>query len=274
MLLTSRACLGTLLVLGLSLALSPPVAALQEVHIGGAHFPPYVIKPEQEDASGLLPELIVALNAAQPDYRFVMVPTAISRRFRDFQQGRIDMAVFENPGWGWEGIEGARIDMGLEDAEIYVAQAKEGRDEHYFDQLKDKRLALYSGYHYGFAQFNSDPAYLNREFTTTSTYSHDSNLMMVLRDRVDVALVTRSYFGAYLEAHPGERPRFLPSKRVDQTYRHYALLRPQAPIDAATFAALLDRLRQNGELERIFSRYQIEVKPVARDTSAAGSAPN
>ncbi|WP_263144354.1 transporter substrate-binding domain-containing protein [Pseudomonas sp. RIT-PI-AD] len=252
------------------LGVSGAVAAAQEVHIGGAHFPPYVIKPEGNEAGGLLPELIGVFNAAQSDYRFVLVPTAIPRRFRDFQQGRIDLAMFENPGWGWDGIEGSRIDMGLEDAEIYVAQASEGRDERYFDELKSKRLALYSGYHYGFADFNSDPAFLAREFNTVSTYSHDSNLMMVMRGRAEVALVTRSYFGAYLEAHPEQREFFLPSQRVDQVYRHYALLRPGAPIDANAFSALLDRLRADGRLERIFSRYQIEVKPTARDSSTIG----
>lgn len=267
----SRPLQGLLGTLFLGLFLSLPAVAGQDVHIGAAHFPPYVVKPEQEDASGLLPQLIEALNGAQQDYRFVMVPTAISRRFRDFQQGRIDLALFENPGWGWDGIDGARIDMGLEDAEIYVARARDDRDEAYFEELKSKRLALYSGYHYGFANFNSDPAYLAQEFNAISTYSHDSNLMMVMRDRVDVALVTRSYFGAYLEAHPEQREHFLPSRRVDQKYRHFALLRPRAPIDEKAFAALLDQLRDNGELERIFSRYQIEVKPVVRDRSVAGN---
>lgn len=260
---------GLLAALALFASLEPALAA-EVVKVGGAHFPPYVIKPESEAATGLLPELLEALNQAQADYRFVMLPTAIPRRFRDFQSGRIDMAVFENPGWGWQDIEAARIDMGLEDAEVFVAHKRDSRGQDYFRSLDGKRLALYSGYHYGFAGFDADPEYLMREFNAMLTYSHDSNLLMVLRDRADIALVTRSYLGMYLERNPDVAGQFLVSDRVDQYYRHYALLRPGAPITPERFARLLETLRADGSLERIFGRYRIRVSPASVDNSAAG----
>ncbi len=95
--------------------------------IGAAHFPPYTVRPEQGADTGLLPQLVEALNASQTDYQFVLVPTSIPRRFRDFEQGRIDMAIFENPAWGWQKIPHTSVDMGLEDAEIFVAQREPGR---------------------------------------------------------------------------------------------------------------------------------------------------
>src|SRR5690606_14977972 len=100
----------------------------------------------------------------------------VPRRFRDLEQGRIDMAVFENPEWGWQDIPHQQVDMGLEDAEVFVARAVPGRDQRYFDELKGKRLALYHGYHYEFAGFGVDPEYLAREFNAKMNYSHDSNL--------------------------------------------------------------------------------------------------
>ncbi|MDA8486437.1 transporter substrate-binding domain-containing protein [Pseudomonas resinovorans] len=253
----------------LVLLVSAPVAASQTVQVAGAHFPPYVVKPESAEASGLLLDMLAALNALQTDYRFVVRPTAIPRRFRDFQEGRIDLAVFENPDWGWQGIPGARIDMGLEDAEIFVAKAQPGRSQHYFGKLAGKRLALYSGYHYGFAGFNPDPAFLQREFDAKLTYSHDSNLRMLLRERADIALVTRSYFNAYLERNPEQAGTFLASDRIDQSYHHYALLRPGAPISAEQFSALLERLRTGGQLQQIFGRYGVLVRPAAAGSSAA-----
>src|SRR5690606_36365908 len=100
--------------------------AAQPVHVAGAHFPPYVVSPEKPNANGLLPELLEALNELQDDYRFIMLPTAVPRRFRDLEQGRIDMAVFENPEWGWQDIPHQQVDMGLEDAEVFVARAVPG----------------------------------------------------------------------------------------------------------------------------------------------------
>ena len=90
-----------------------PASAAQLVRVGAAHFPPYTVRPEQGADTGLLPQLVEALNALQTDYQFVLVPTSIPRRFRDFQQGRVDMAIFENPKWGWQDIAHTDVDMGL-----------------------------------------------------------------------------------------------------------------------------------------------------------------
>ena len=252
-----------------------PVAAAQEVRIGAAHFPPYTVRPEQGAETGLLPELIIALNRLQEGYHFVLVPTALPRRFQDLQQARIDLAIFENPLWGWEGFEHVAIDMGLEDAEVFVAQRRDDRGQEYFKDLEGKRLALFSGYHYAFAGFETDPTRLARHFRATLTYSHDSNLMMVLRDRADIAPITRSYVIDYLRGRPELAQRLMVSERVDQVYHHYAILRPGAPISAAEFAGYLRQLHGNGDLQRIFQPLGIALVPmpkVPRLPEAAGKS--
>ncbi|NVZ97982.1 transporter substrate-binding domain-containing protein [Pseudomonas sp. D6002] len=239
-----------------------PASAAQLVRVGAAHFPPYTVRPEQGADTGLLPQLVEALNALQTDYQFVLVPTSIPRRFRDFQQGRVDMAIFENPKWGWQDIAHTDVDMGLEDAEIFVAQQEPGRDQSYFADLTGKRLAVFSGYHYAFANFNPDPKYMAEHFNATLTYSHDSNLLMVARGRADIALVTRSYLSDFLVRNADTAGQFLVSERIDQVYHHYALLRPKAPITGPAFAGLLKQLRDNGQLLKIFESYRIDVMPV------------
>lgn len=253
--------LSTLLLLA-AVWLAVPVWAGDaiEVKIGAAHFPPYTVRPEQGADTGLLPQLVEALNRLQPDYRFVLVPTSIQRRFGDLQQGRTDMAIFENPEWGWQHIPHQAVDMGLEDAEVFVARKIDGRDQHYFDDLAGKRLALFNGYHYAFAGFNPDPKYLRSTYNATLTYSHDSNLLMVQVGRADIALVTRSYLSDFLLRNPASLNQLIASTRIDQVYHHYALLRPDAPISGQRFAALLRYLRDTGELSRIFQPYRITVE--------------
>ena len=239
-----------------------PAQAAQLVRVGAAHFPPYTVRPENGADTGLLPQMVEALNRLQSDYRFVLVPTSIPRRFGDFKQGRIDMAIFENPEWGWKEIPHNDVDMGLEDAEIFVAQREDGRQQNYFADLSGKRLALFSGYHYEFANFNADPKFLAQNFKATLTYSHDSNLLMVLRGRADIALVTRSYLSDYLLRNEKVRDELLVSQRIDQVYHHYAILRPTAPITGEEFSKLLQRLRDSGEMLKIFDPYRIAVVPV------------
>lgn len=257
---------------GLGLAMLPVMAA-QEVRVGAAHFPPYTVRPETGADTGLLPQLVLDLNTLQTQYHFVLVPTSIPRRFRDFQDGRIDMAIFENPEWGWAGIPYTSVDMGLEDAEIFVTRRGDHRDQTYFADLTGKRLALFSGYHYAFADFNADPQYLADHFNATLTYSHDSNLMMVLRERADIALVTRSYLYDYLNRNPGVAKELLISDRIDQLYHHYALLRPQAPITGEQFNQLLQALRANGEMFKLFDPYKIAVRPLPDQPVGAHTVP-
>ncbi|KAB0483777.1 amino acid ABC transporter substrate-binding protein [Pseudomonas reinekei] len=243
-----------------------PSQAAQLVRIGAAHFPPYTVRPESGADTGLLPQLVEALNALQNDYQFVLVPTSIPRRFGDFKQGRIDMAIFENPAWGWKDIPHIDVDMGLEDAEIFVAQRqREGhavRQQDYFADLTGKRLALFSGYHYEFANFNAEAQYLAKNYNATLTYSHDSNLLMVLRGRADIALVTRSYLNDYFLRNLNVANELLVSERIDQIYHHYAILRPAAPISGEAFGKLLQGLRDNGQMLKIFEPYKIAVVPV------------
>ncbi len=246
-----------------------PLAAQQVVHVGGAFFPPYVAKAEQSQHAGLLPQLLDALNRVQSDFRFIVRPTSIPRRFQDFEQGRIDMSMFENPAWGWQGIAHNVVDMGLEDAEVFVARVEPERGQGYFKRLRGKRLALFNGYHYGFADFNAEPQFLAKNFNATLSYSHDSNLLMVLHGRADIALVTRSYVSDFLEHHRQYAGQLLVSQRVDQRYQHRVLLRPAAPISAAQLGRLFEQLRSNGQLATIFEPYLITVSSGAADSSVA-----
>ncbi|RLU12910.1 amino acid ABC transporter substrate-binding protein [Pseudomonas prosekii] len=251
-----------LLLAALAVLWALPAHAGQLVRVGAAHFPPYTVRPESGADTGLLPQLVEALNRLQSDYQFVLVPTSIPRRFGDFKQARVDMAIFENPDWGWKDIPHTTVDMGLEDAEIFVAQREPQRGESYFADLKGKRLALFSGYHYEFANFNADPKTLAQNYNATLTYSHDSNLLMVLRGRADVALVTRSYLSDYLLRNEKVADQLLVSQRIDQVYHHYAIIRPTAPITGEAFGKLLRGLRDNGQMLKIFQPYRIAVVPV------------
>jgi len=158
--------------------------AAQQVRVGGYHFPPYLFKPEAPQPRGLVPELLQALNRLQDEYRFVLVPTSATRRYRDLENGRYDLILFESSQWGWQDTPHLGLPLDIEDAEVYVAAAAPGRGQEYFADFAGKRMALYSGYHYGFAGFNANQDFLIRNFNAVLTYSHDSNLLMLLHDRV------------------------------------------------------------------------------------------
>ena len=245
--------------LALSVTLMSPVWAAQEIRVGAAHFPPYIVRPERGSDTGLLQKLLSAMNELQTDYKFTAVPTSLARRVRDFDQGRVDLILFESSNWGWQGVDYDSVDLGLVDSEVFIAKQQPGRDQSYFDDLKGKRLALFSGYHYAFADFNPAPSYLLNHFDATLTYSHESNLQMVLRGRVDMTLMTRSNLNDMLRHNPQYKSRVLISDRADQRYHHYAFIRPHGPIKAEEVTKLIKALKDNGQLKAIFAPYDIEV---------------
>lgn len=254
-----------LVLLALSCFAAQSAVAAQLVKVGAYNFPPYVLKAESEQPQGLLPDLLALLNQRQSDYHFELVPTSVTRRYRDFASGRIDLVLFESVAWGWQNIPLSNLDLQVEDAEVYVAKAEPGRTQDYFEQIKGKRLALYSGYHYGFANFNADPEYLAREFNALLNYSHESNLLMVQRGRADITIVARSYLHSFERLFPEQRAQLLVSNKTDQIYHHEALLRPQAPIDSATLGALLQQLRSDGLLSKLYAQYQLRpAQPIAK----------
>ncbi|MFI8478990.1 substrate-binding periplasmic protein [Pseudomonas sp. NPDC078700] len=248
------------LLLTVLMVCSCPLLAAQLVNVGGVYFPPYVFGANEVSSRGLMPELISALNRQQSEFHFEIVPTSLQRRYADLNNGRVDINLFENPGWGWQEVPHQTVDMGLEDAEVFVARTAKSRTQSYFDKILGKRLALYNGYHYAIAGFNTDPDYLAQKHNAIVGYSLDGNILMVTHRRVDIALVTRSYLKVFFKKYPAYADNLLVSRRVDQIYKHHAILRPDAPISALQFHRLLEALRQSGQLEKIFAPYDIKVE--------------
>lgn len=76
--------------------------------------------------------------------------------------------------------------------------------------------------------------------------------------------MTRSYLFDYLLRNEKVADQLLVSQRIDQVYHHYALLSPAAPISGEAFGKLLQGLRDNGQMLKIFEPYKISLVPVPK----------
>ncbi len=68
---------------------------------------------------------------------------------------------------------------------------------------------------------------------------------------------------AYLKHYPEKASVLLVSRRVDQVYRHQALLNPQTPISAQGLAELLQQLNHDCQLDALLERYHVVHVPAA-----------
>lgn len=227
------------------------------VNVGGYIFPPFVEKYDNGEYGGLALEMIALMNRSQEHYEFRFVPTSPKRRYKDFEEDRYDMILFESIRWGWEGRNVASSRVYLDGGEVYIARTEGGRDQRFFDDLEDKSLAVFLGYHYGFADFNADTDFLKRRFNATATLSHDDNIRLVLSGRVDIAVITQSFLKRYLKRHPDAAARLLISEKLDQPYRHTVLVRKGVRPDVTEINRLLTAMEESGELSALWRKHGI-----------------
>ena len=175
--------------------------AQQVVKVGGYDFPPFIDKSPR--GTSLTLDLIAALNAFQKKYVFEFVETSSKRRFINFDEKKYDLIFFESAEWGWQGREVDASDVIMQGGTVYIKRADKTKDQRYFDDLKGKTIWGILGYHYGFANFNSDHEFLRKTFNAHMTTSQDGLIEAAISGRADVSVVVREYLQIYLSKHPG-----------------------------------------------------------------------
>lgn len=236
----------------------PASHAREQVIVGLAHFPPFIVN-EGGKVGGLALDMLALMNAQQSKYEFVALPTLSTTRHKVFDLGRYDMSMFDNLKWGWEGRDVDASDIYLRGGEIYISQADPGKTQDYFDNLDNKKMVGIKGYHYGFAGFNPDPAYLTQKFNMELTGSNSGSIQMILAGtRGDIAVVTKSYLAMYLNEHPDAREKILVSEKFDQAYAHRIILRRNISPTIGEINQLLAALKQNGQLDALWSRFGLD----------------
>jgi polar amino acid transport system substrate-binding protein len=236
----------------ISCLLSAETVAKEEIKVGLAHFPPFIVN-ENGKVGGLAADLIDLLNKEQESYQFVAVPTLATTRHKIFDLGRYDMSMFDQLEWGWQGRSVEASKVFLTGGEVYIAQARPGRGQEYFDSFENKRMIGVEGYHYGFAGFNSDPDFLREHYNMQLTPSNLGSIQLLLEgSRGDIAVVTQSYLAQYFHQHPDTRNQILISERMDQQYQHRVILRQGLSLSIADINRLLDALKAKGKLDQLW----------------------
>lgn len=236
---------------------SQQVIAL-DIKVGIYPFAPFVETDEKTGKSkGVTLDLLNLLNKQQQEYHFVPVLISPKRRYASYKNHEFDVIFYESRKWGWQNIDILESEVYQTGGEVYVALKGPQRDQRYFEDLSDKRMVGMLGYHYGFAQFNSDEHYLRTKYNMALTWDNNKALDLILGQRGDVAVVTQAFLKRYLLQHPELRERLLVSDKKDQEYRHTALLRPDIPLTLEKLNGMIRRLQGSEDWQSLLSAYGI-----------------
>ncbi|TGN39570.1 substrate-binding periplasmic protein [Marinobacter confluentis] len=232
------------------------------VRVGVYNFPPVAMVDQHNRAMGLLGDLLDEFRTLKPELSFEILHTSPKRRHLDFRNGLFDVIFFEHPEWGWTSEPVDIFGPILKDEEVYVTLNKPDRGQNFFDNVSERRIVAIAGYHYGFAGLETDSETLQKHFNVELSHSHQRNLDLILADRpsvAEVAVVSRSFLGAYFSRFPDQRDELLVSDTVDQSYELHVVTRKGGPIDAETIESLLQPLIASGRYQELVARHGLQL---------------
>ena len=255
--------MGKLIVV-LMMILSSAVMAGEriKVSVGMYPFAPFVETSNDTNKelqpSGMTIDLISALNQSQNMYYFEAIRIPPKRRYQFYNDGHYDVIFYENKEWGWNDIEIDESNSYQKGGEVYVALKKPGRGQEYFDDFTGKRMMGILGFHYGFSGFNASEDYLMKHYYMHFSYDNLKNITLLLKERGDIAVITKAYLQRYLTSNPEHKSKLLISKKLDQEYQHAVLVRPNIRPSVDEINSMLGNLYRSGILEKLWEKYGIE----------------
>ncbi|WP_404339963.1 PhnD/SsuA/transferrin family substrate-binding protein [Pseudoalteromonas mariniglutinosa] len=229
------------------------VMAKTLVRVGAYEFPPYV-ELDRDQTKGLTVDLINQLNKIQQEYHFQLVLTTPVRRYIAYEQAMFDAIFFEDLNWGWQqrNINIKNSSTVATDEEVFIALKRVAKSQLWFNDFSDKTITGILGYHYQIADYKIVPEVLEKKYNMTLVNDHQASIELVLKQRTDAAIVTRSFLHQYSQQHPVQSDQLLISDRVAQVYQHQLLLRPDHKLDIATLFMWVQQLLQQGKLNEQF----------------------
>ncbi|WGL60781.1 hypothetical protein QEJ31_04105 [Pigmentibacter sp. JX0631] len=164
----------------------------------------------------------------------------------------------ESINWAWKDCIGKEILKIANYKEIYIAKNRKDINQTYFDNLKNKILVIIRGFHYGFAQFNSDEEYLLKNFKIEFTLSYDAILKMLDLERGDIGVVPYTYITYYSKFMPTMQNNYFLSNITDSNDVLSIISKEKNKIKNQELIKLFDQLKAKGILKKIFQKYGIE----------------
>lgn len=228
------------------------------VAVGMYPFAPFVEPKGSHGEVGMTIDLIAALNKIQNKYHFNTLLIPPKRRYQSFNDQHYDVIFYESKSWGWKGIHVESSDVYQKGGEVYIALKKANRDQSYFKDFHNKRMIGILGFHYGFANYNADEDYLIQKFNMLLTPENERNINLLLKERGDIAVVTKAYLQRYFLSYPDVRSRLLVSEKLDQEYNHTVLVRPGISPNVNEINDMLNQLKMTGEMSKLLAKYGIK----------------
>ncbi|NVK19860.1 MAG: transporter substrate-binding domain-containing protein [Methylocystaceae bacterium] len=238
------------------LLLANSVMATTVVNVLAYPFPPFL---NDDKKTGLTADIIKLFNKNQSRFDFKLMVVKPQERYQPILSGKAHMMLFEMPEWNWQEHENnvQFSKLLLKGGEVYVAKRHRDQLRFDFEQIENRRIMAYEGYHYTFADMNADQNWLKSNFNIAFTNSHPHMLKAVKSGEVDIAVVTLSFLKQYFHDNPQDLLTYVISQQFAQVYKLRALVAKESPLKLTELEDLLHNLKNNNALQPVLETYGV-----------------
>lgn len=244
-------------ILLLTLITSQVLASI-EVKVRGYSFSPFLQFDSKGKPFGATIEIIEELNKLQKKYHFKFYKTSAKRRYTHFENKELDIIFFESQQWGWSKKQVEATKPFARGGEVFITKSSPDKSQSYFSSLKNKKIIGVLGFHYAFADYNSNENVLRRKYNMLLTSTPDSIISLILKDRGQIGVITESLLRKTINREKKLKDQILVSEVYDQEYKHTALVSSSSPIRLQELESYIALLKKTGSLQKILSKYGIK----------------
>lgn len=209
---------------------------------------------ENGTPNGMVPTLIGLLNSIQNEYQFDLVETSSRRRYLDLQEGNIDLVLLENPLWGWQDYDVKFSDKLVSTEDIYIRRRDKPTRGDPFADIYLQSIICVLGFHYGFAEFNADPAYLKEFYDVELAYNETEVLNGIVRGDAQIGIVSAGFFARQLSVKPELGDSIDIGPEPDAIHDLVSVISGKSSISVVDFNRLIEKLQADGTLQRAWQK--------------------
>lgn len=201
---------------------------------------------EDGQPKGVVPQLIKLLNDLQEDYEFRLVETSSRRRYEDLLSGQLDLVLLDSATWEWQGLDVKFSDTLFTEVDLYVALASGEDPQVLFSNVTSYPILCVLGFHYGFAGFNADPAFLRENFDVLLRYNEQEVLAGLLAGEAPIAAISAGFLATKLNKQPELRDKLVVTAMPDGRYDLVSVLSRNSAMSLGHFNQLIAKIKDSG----------------------------
>ncbi len=232
----------------------------KKIKVGGYMWSPF-IELHGRNYQGLTLDLIDAANTAQGDFEFEFVLTTAENRHKDFYHKKFDMIFLEDIDWGWNAYPVAASTPLAKGTELYIALNKNERTQVFFQDMAEKSISMVKGFHYAFAQNNTNEAYLKEHFKEIRLHADPTDVLQdVLQGKSEIGVINSLTLESEMARNPKIKDHILIGKKFDQDFVLSILARKDSPMTIEQVNLLIERLKKEGMMAKLWEKYKMDPK--------------